>query len=84
MSVLYSCGKCCHEKLPCDKCLEDTLNANGLDLSLIDELKGLEQHNDSYSGHYRSQYSALSLKVNRLLCNKRSRKIIEEQKRAAE
>jgi hypothetical protein len=71
MGVLYSCGKCCHEEVPCDKCLVNTLAANALDKSLISEIKGLK-HTSNYSGHNRTEYSELNLKINELKKNKLS------------
>ncbi len=36
-------GGCCHNNYPCDKCLLDTLRANGIDVSEVDRFKGLPQ-----------------------------------------
>lgn len=41
MTTGVSCGICCHDSIPCDKCLVSTIRANGLKLNVLPQLKGL-------------------------------------------
>jgi len=40
---LCSCGKCCHDQYPCDKCLERVMKANGIPVEHVGKFKGLCQ-----------------------------------------
>lgn len=41
--VGVSCGLCCHDDLPCDKCLKNTLKSNGLPDKYLSQVKGLSK-----------------------------------------
>jgi hypothetical protein len=58
-----SCGLCCHAAEPCDACLVSTLRANGLSVTLADEIKGLA-HKIPYGGF---QFSPLHDKLRELV-----------------
>ncbi len=43
-----SCGGCCGKSLPCDRCLENTLKANGIPLDDIETFRGLKNKASGY------------------------------------
>ena len=65
-----SCGACCSKDYLCDKCEINTLQANGLPLTLIPEIHGLKAK--SGCGHnYSFEFSDLYNKLRELIHEQR-------------
>ena len=61
--AFYRCGLCLSQDNPCDKCIENTLKAQGLPISLKKELQNLS---DSDEAHAWATYSPFKEKVREL------------------
>ncbi len=43
-----SCGECCRKAEPCERCLGDTLAANGIPRDKIEQFRGLKNKGGAY------------------------------------
>jgi len=71
--VMCSCGDCCNawnEYMLCDKCLRNTLNANGLQEVPIGELKGLAGYARGYADDSGTDYSPLGIKLQEIIARR--------------
>jgi len=60
--VGVSCGGCCNKDYPCEKCLGETLAANGIPKTKIDKFRGLRNKNNGgyqYPWSYSELYTAV-------------------------
>ena len=60
----HRCGLCCSKNYPCNKCIESTLKANELPLTLKKELQGLSHKDDS---HAWAEYSPFVVRLRALI-----------------
>jgi len=67
-TVGVSCGLCCNDNVPCNKCLESTLRANGIDLNDIEQFRGLK--NKAMGYQYPFEFSELSLALKKYKQNR--------------
>jgi hypothetical protein len=64
--VQYGCGLCCHKEFPCEKCLVNTLKANGLSVDLVGRLRGLKSKSPGHGGHDAVHFSEMTTELRKL------------------
>lgn len=56
-----SCGLCCSQPTPCEKCLHGILMANGLKLSLVNQIRGFKHKAPNHGNGF--QFSEMYSKI---------------------